>query len=167
MAGDWPPSCGAAGRRARHPAYSTVCFLTTSASEGDGGDFGRLANAAAFFYMRAIVMNDPRVHSQHQQHQQEQQWQQRAKRSDVGCIAFYYPGRMTPWDQLCRAPFLGNFWYSSLTFVPPALAVNNSQSHGQGGTGPAGSLDSLAQSQLRVMLDVSFTAALDACRFCD
>ncbi len=37
---------------------------------------------------------------------------------------------MTPWDQLCRAPFLGNFWYSSLTFVPPALAVNNSQSHG-------------------------------------
>ena len=34
-------------------------------------------------------------------------------------LAFYYPGSNTPWDDIYNAPFLGNFWISSVTITPP------------------------------------------------
>lgn len=34
-------------------------------------------------------------------------------------VAFYYPGQNTCWDDIYNAPFMGNFWISSVTITPP------------------------------------------------
>ncbi|MBO0902327.1 NADAR domain-containing protein [Jiella sonneratiae] len=32
-------------------------------------------------------------------------------------VAFYYPGSNTPWDDVYDAPFLGNFWLTTVTMT--------------------------------------------------
>eukprot|EP00928_Gymnodinium_smaydae_P067803 TRINITY_DN5079_c0_g1_i1.p1 TRINITY_DN5079_c0_g1~~TRINITY_DN5079_c0_g1_i1.p1 ORF type:complete len:388 (-),score=68.88 TRINITY_DN5079_c0_g1_i1:76-1239(-) len=43
----------------------------------------------------------------------------------VGMIAFYYPGRELPWDRVCQAGFLGNFYPQppgeDIKFAPPSF----------------------------------------------
>jgi len=43
----------------------------------------------------------------------------------IGVIAFYFPGRSTPWDARCGAGFLGNFWRlpsgNEITYDPPSF----------------------------------------------
>jgi len=36
--------------------------------------------------------------------------QQGGENRSVGVIAFYFPGKHAPCDDLCQAPFLGNYW---------------------------------------------------------
>ncbi len=33
-------------------------------------------------------------------------------------VAFYYPGKNAPWDDIYNAPFMGNFWISPVTIAP-------------------------------------------------
>eukprot|EP00746_Dinoflagellata_sp_MGD_P008122 gnl/MRDRNA2_/MRDRNA2_116195_c0_seq1.p1 gnl/MRDRNA2_/MRDRNA2_116195_c0~~gnl/MRDRNA2_/MRDRNA2_116195_c0_seq1.p1 ORF type:complete len:370 (+),score=86.71 gnl/MRDRNA2_/MRDRNA2_116195_c0_seq1:70-1110(+) len=52
----------------------------------------------------------------------------------IGIVAFYYPGHPCPWDSLCSAGFLGNFWdvgCEGLRFAVPGrdpVTFTNSES---------------------------------------
>lgn len=48
----------------------------------------------------------------------------RGEGQQAGVIAFYYPGRDTPWDAACGSRFLGNFYEAArgFEFAPPAAS---------------------------------------------